>query len=487
LYIFLEPEINSISFLLTNGERFVYKTPKCEYDPSVKNSSWYKECVKNKNKVFSINNFKVSENSHDNQVDFLVGVSPNFNSFNKSTEFIYFEIKTQVLDSIYSKFTNDKVGKMIIADSDGKVIISPDKNLLGKNIADIEYLNRKYKGSYTSYRYQSKGESKYISKYKSEKTDWSIINIVDYRELTKDTSNIMKTLLVIFVIFIILFIAYSKSFFRDIVLPIKQLINKMKGIKYEKFDETINVDSNLDEIVELESNYNTMLNDIKNLIEERDLKERERSKEEIKVLQAQINPHFIYNTLNVIKLMATISKVDNIKNVTDSFMKLLSATFKSEATLIKVEEELQYLDNYIEIMKVRFGDDFNIITNVDDDVKELYVIKLILQPIVENAIIHGISQIDGDKNIIVSGYLENEKLIFEVEDNGVGMTDDEIKNIFNCEERSRRGFNSIGLKNVDRRIKLNCGEEYGIVISSEKNKFTKVKLILPIIKEQVNY
>jgi two-component system sensor histidine kinase YesM len=358
-----------------------------------------------------------------------VGVSPNFNSFNKSTEFIYFEIKTQVLDSIYSKFTNDKVGKMIIADSDGKVIISPDKNLLGKNIADIEYLNRKYKGSYTSYRYQSKGESKYISKYKSEKTDWSIINIVDYRELTKDTSNIMKTLLVIFVIFIILFIAYSKSFFRDIVLPIKQLINKMKGIKYEKFDETINVDSNLDEIVELESNYNTMLNDIKNLIEERDLKERERSKEEIKVLQAQINPHFIYNTLNVIKLMATISKVDNIKNVTDSFMKLLSATFKSEATLIKVEEELQYLDNYIEIMKVRFGDDFNIITNVDDDVKELYVIKLILQPIVENAIIHGISQIDGDKNIIVSGYLENEKLIFEVEDNGVGMTDDEIKNI----------------------------------------------------------
>jgi len=477
-------EINSIVFFSKNGQVFKYKKPLYKDDGEVKNSSWYKECIKNKEKVFSINNFNSSDDVNANRIDFLVGIGPEYSWYNNATEFMYFEIKTEVLNSIYSRFTNDSVGKMIIADSKGKIVISPDKDLLGKNISQVGYLKDINDKNLNNYKYKYKKDTKYISKYTSEKSEWTVISIIDYKALTKDTTNIMKILFVIFVIFNLLFILYCKTFFKDILKPIKELIKKMKGTKDGRLDEITNINSNLEEINELGSNYNKMIYDIKRLMVERDLKERERSKEEIKVLQAQINPHFIYNTLNVIKLMAMISKAESIRKVTDSFMKLLSATFRSESTFITVREELEYLDNYADIMKVRFGDDFNIVVNVEEELKELYIIKLILQPIVENAIMHGINEIEGEKNIVISGYIEEENLIFQVEDNGIGMTEDEIKNVFTIKEKSNTSFNHIGINNIESRIRLNCGQGYGLKIESEKNKFTRVKLILPILTEK---
>lgn len=474
--------INSIVFFSKNGEVFKYRDPFYKKESDVKESLWYKECIKNKEKVFSISTSSNDVNA--NRIDFLVGISPDFSWYNSATEFIYFEIKTEVLNSIYSRFTDDSVGKMIIADSKGKVVISPDKSLLGKNISDIEYLSGINKKDNNFYKYKYKKDIKYISKYASGKSDWIVISIIDFKALTKDTTNIMKILLFIFVVFNLFFILYCKTFFKEILKPIKELIQKMKVIKDGRLDEISNINTNLEEINELGNNYNKMINDIKMLMVERDLKERERSKEEIKVLQAQINPHFIYNTLNVIKLMAMISKTENIRKVTDSFMKLLSATFRSESTFITVREELEYLDNYADIMKVRFGDNFNLMVKVEEEVRKLYIIKLILQPIVENAIIHGINEIDGEKDIIISGYTSKDCLIFEVEDNGNGMTEEEIKSIFTNKEKSKTSFNHIGIKNIESRIRLNCGQGYGIKIESEKNKFTRVKLILPILMEK---
>ncbi|QAT39922.1 sensor histidine kinase [Clostridium sp. JN-9] len=486
-YLFAyQGEINSIVFFSKNGEVFKYKDPLYKNDSDVKNSSLYKECISNNGKVLSINNFNSSSDVNAGRIDFLVGVSPEYNWYNSDTEFIYFEIKTDVLNSIYSRFTNDTVGKMIIADSKGNIVISPDKSMLGKNISEVEYLNKinNKNNDYDSYKYRYKKDIKYISKYTSGKSAWTVINIIDYNALTKDTSNITKALLMIFVIFNILFILYSKMLSKDIIKPIKELVKKMKGVKDEKLEEITIIDSNLDEINELGRSYNKMINDIKNLMAERDLKERERSREEIKMLQAQINPHFIYNTLNVIKLMAMISKAENIRKVTDLFMKLLQATFRSSSTFVTVKEELEYLDNYADIMKVRFGDNFNMVINVEDNVKDLYIIKLILQPLVENAIIHGINDIDREKYITISGFLKDKNLIFQVEDNGVGMTEDEMKNVLNNTKISKTSFNHIGLNNVESRVKLNCGQDYGLKIESEKNKFTRVTLIHPILTEK---
>ncbi len=486
-YLFAYPgDINSILFFSDNSKVLKYKYPFYKNEDEVRQSFLYKECTENKDKVFSENNFSNFKEGSNNTVEFLFGISPRLKFYGTDTKFIYFEVKTEVFNSIYSRFINDKVGKMVIVDENGKIIISPDKKLLGKNISEIDYLNEGNKNSSNFYKYRSQDGIQYISKYTSKESGWSVIDIIDYNALTKDTSNIMKIILVIFIIFILLFILYSKFFFKDIIKPIKDLIHKMNKVQEGNLDEVVNLNSNLDEIWELGCNYNKMVNDIKQLMLERDLKERQRSQEEIKALQAQINPHFIYNTLNVIKLMAAISKAEGIRSVTDSFMKLLSLIFKSESTFITVKEELEYLDNYAEIMKARLGDNFNIVVNVDEEVKNLYIIKLVLQPIVENAIIHGVNELDENKDIFITGYIEKDRLILEVKDNGIGMDEEQIKKIFESDETSKRSFNSIGIKNTEKRIKLNCGEEYGIRIKSEKNKFTKVKLILPVRKEQEN-
>jgi sensor histidine kinase YesM len=246
------------------------------------------------------------------------------------------------------------------------------------------------------------------------------------------------------------------------------------------FDHEISIQGS-GEIRTLGESFNKMIYEINNLIIERDLKEKERSKEEMKALHAQINPHFIYNTLNSIRLMAMMTKAQGIKNMTDAFMKLLSATFKEDGTLIPVRKEIEYLENYVYIMKVRYGDHFDMELMIDEEIKDLLIIKLILQPIVENAILHGLSKLTEGGKICVKGFMDHADAVFEITDNGVGMTEEEIKKLLTEGTIHRRSFNHIGVMNVDRRIKLNYGEGYGMSIQSEYGKYTTVRLVLPKI------
>ncbi|WP_411167978.1 sensor histidine kinase [Clostridium sp. MB05] len=476
-------EVNSITFLSKDGREVKYKEPFYKGKSSIKNNLLYKQCIDNKDKVVYLNDFRPES---INTVEFLFGISPSINYSNTSTDLICFEMKNDVLKSICSKFSSTQIGEMIIADSNGKIVIAPYKELIGENVKDIDYINLAIENKLDYYKYRSKNGIKYITTYSANELDWKIINIIDYNNLTKDTSNAMNTLLLIFFIIILLYLIYCKIFFTEIINPIKSLMKKMDNVQNGKLDEINNIESNIYEIKELNINYNKMINNIKELMIERDLKEKERSKQEIKVLQAQINPHFIYNTLNVIKLMATISKIDNIRSVTDSFMKLLALTFKSDSSFITIREELQYITSYSEIMRVRFGDNFNLIMDFDEGLQDLYIIKLVLQPIVENSIVHGLNELEGSKDIIIKGYLKEDKLIIEVIDNGVGMYEEDITKVFENHNKSKTSLNGIGIKNTEKRIKLNCGDEYGIKIDSKKNKFTRVTLILPTIKERGN-
>lgn len=476
-------EVNSITFLSKDGREVKYKEPFYKGKSSIRNNLLYKQCIENKDKVVYLNDFRLES---INTVEFLFGISPSINYSNTSTDLICFEMKNDVLKSICSKFSSTQIGEMIIADSNGKIIIAPYKELIGENVKDIDYINLAIENKLDYYKYKSKDGIKYITQYSANELDWKIINIIDYNNLTNDTSNAMNTLLLIFFIIILLYLIYCKIFFTEIINPIKSLMKKMDNVQNGKLDEINNIESNIYEIKELNINYNKMINNIKELMIERDLKEKERSKQEMKVLQAQINPHFIYNTLNVIKLMATISKVDNIRSVTDSFMKLLALTFKSNSSFITIREELQYITSYSEIMRVRFGDNFNLIMDFDKSLKDLYIIKLVLQPIVENSIVHGLNELEGSKDIIIKGYLKEDKLIIEVIDNGVGMYEEDIIKIFESHNKSKTSLNGIGIKNTEKRIKLNCGDEYGIKIDSEKYKFTRVTLILPIIQDRGN-
>ena len=252
----------------------------------------------------------------------------------------------------------------------------------------------------------------------------------------------------------------------------------MKNVEKGNFDETIEIKRN-DELYQLGESFNTMVRQIKRLIIERDLKERQRNQAEIEVLQSQINPHFLSNTLNSIRLMAMIAKVDSIKDMTDALIKLVHASFAKQGKFIPIAEEIENLNSYLHIMKVRYGDKFDTYFEIEEGLEQYYVLRLILQPIVENSILHGVSELEKKGLIRIKGYKIEHDVFFEIEDNGVGMTQEQVERLLEDDKSNTRGFSKIGIKNVDKRIKLNHGKNYGLKIDSIYGQYTRITIKLP--------
>jgi len=225
-----------------------------------------------------------------------------------------------------------------------------------------------------------------------------------------------------------------------------------------------------------------MVQEIKNLIKERDKIAGEKSKAEIEALQSQINPHFISNTLNSIRLMAMIAKVDSVKKMVEAFMKLLLASFSKTGKLIRIEEELEILKSYIYILKVRYDDKFDVDIECEEEIRGLYILRLLLQPILENAIFHGVGELENKGRITVKGCRQDDCIIFSIRDNGVGMTQEQIDRLMSEGSHNAGSFSSIGVINVDRRIKLNYGDRYGLEIESNYGEYTNVVIKLPVIR-----
>ncbi|GMQ59287.1 sensor histidine kinase [Vallitalea sediminicola] len=475
-------DIYSVIFFYKDGEHYYFKSPLIEDEKTLRKEAWYGETIKNKGRIIMPEETKELISTGLSQKQLLFTMSPDILGEQNQVEVVCFVFMPKSIDSIYTKYQNHRMGTGLLINKDNDIIVSSDNKISKEDIKECGVFNKDcVKSSYNNIWINYKKSMIYT--YSTNNDKWLLVNIIDYNMLTSEMNQVMMYFVLIYIVIIILFIIFAVFFIKDIVTPIKQLISKMKSVQKGNFDEKIVVEGS-SEIVEMGESFNNMVSEINQLIIERDIQEKEKRKEEMKALQAQIQPHFIYNTLSSIRLMAMIAKVDGIKNMTDAFMKLLSAIFKHNNSLIKVKTEIEYLDNYLYIMKVRFDELFTVEYDISEEIESLYMIKLTLQPLIENAIHHGISKIDRKGIIKVRGYIKKELLIFEIEDNGIGIEKERIYDIINSQKsEDRKSFNHIGVNNVMRRIKLNHGEGYGITIDSEYMKYTKVTLILPIINE----
>lgn len=408
-----------------------------------------------------------------------VVVTPDTKNCN-NIESIYLGFNSHVFDNINNYLMFGDSCKILVTDSKGKVLVSGYNDLTGRSGQNIVLSDKDLKNNNTSFTSTINGEKYFVTCFTMPHNGWKIVGLVNYKDLTDDSDNIKKFSYIFFGFMLILFIAFSFLFFRDILIPVDNLTKKMKIVEKGYLDTFIEIRGN-DEINNLGRTFNNMVSEIRKLINERDTKEKEREKAEIEALQSQINPHFISNTLNSIRLMAMIAKADSIKNMTEAFMKLLNSTFNKKGIFNTVENEMDVLKSYVHIMKVRFGDKFDVEFQVDKNTRQLYVLKLVLQPILENAIYHGISDTENKGLITIKSYRVNDELLVEIRDNGKGITEEELNDLMSEGYRNRKGFNGMGLKNVDKRIKLNHGSKYGLKIESVFGEFTNVVILLPII------
>lgn len=262
-----------------------------------------------------------------------------------------------------------------------------------------------------------------------------------------------------------------------------KILSSIREVQKGNLDVVIE-DCGRDEMGELGSQINAMLVSIKQLTDDNLKHELLVKNTEIRALQNQINAHFIYNVLESIKMMAEIEEKYEISDATTALGRLLRYSMKWTSGNVTVAEELEYIRNYLRLINLRFDYEIYLSENIPEEIMKQEIPKMSLQPIVENAIYHGIEQIAEDTNIYIKGIIEEDDCIIEITDAGRGMSEEEVANLYrkiNGElEASGGSGNGIGLKNVQDRIKMNFGEKYGIEIASKLGCYTKIRVRIPM-------
>lgn len=285
---------------------------------------------------------------------------------------------------------------------------------------------------------------------------------------------------IIFLVLVSLFVAViaatkvASSFMR----PFEQIIDAtMHAMKDASGMQRVSIGSRSSYIQQMEAHFNILIDRINELIKDMLRKETEKRDLEMRMLQAQINPHFLYNTLNCIKWMALMKKEPEIARVITSLVTLLEYCCKDTSALVPLEDEVSFLEDYIRIQRLRNADqEIAVAFDIAEEARGLKVVKLSLQPSVENAFIHAFPEKKEGARICVRAYVDERKLVLEIEDNGIG---------FNT-ELVRKNMTGIGSKNVDDRIRLTFGEEFGQSIESEIGRGTRVKIMQPVIGTDQN-
>lgn len=307
---------------------------------------------------------------------------------------------------------------------------------------------------------------------------WKLIQVIPASFFNKDIIYTRNLLLVINAIFSLVFISISYLIANSISKPIHFISMMSKEIAMGNFGARVDVRGNI-ELKQLAGNFNSMAEEMQDLLKK--VKEIERMKREyeLQALYAQINPHFLFNTLNSLKVIADASRIYNVSKFIAALGNLLQSSIINKNEFITVVEEVENTKNYILIQKLRFINSFEDEYDIADDIINCMTLKLILQPVIENSILHGFEGITYRGKIKLRGFLEGGFIVFEIEDNGIGL-DAEVKdNLMLKLNKKPEKFNGIGMPNVYQRLKLHYGEEATMTIQNSPDKGTKIRIKFP--------
>lgn len=392
---------------------------------------------------------------------------------------LYIIINENMFSKLYSNFPT-KGNDILLISYDGTILSSNNKSEIGKkdesllnaakkiNSEKIKYMNIKLNNkNYTVL-------SNYMPIY-----NFYLVNRVDTKTALAGMYNISDiivicTLIVGTAVVILFFIT------RKTTQPLRILVKEMSKVTEGNFDNHISLQGGY-EMERLSKSFNVMLDDLNDYVDKLLIAQKKQRQAELSALQMQINPHFIYNTLSSIKWLVLKGDKEKANETIDSFISLLQNTIGNTSEIITVEQEIENLKHYVFINEIRYGE--NIKTNfyVMPQCTCYKMPKLILQPFIENAFFHAFA---GDKEgrIHVFISVKNNKLFCEIVDNGTGMNEEQISKLNSSIPSKAKHFTGIGIKNVDDRIKLLYGSEYGVTINSEVEVGTTVNITLPLIE-----
>lgn len=408
----------------------------------------------------------------------IIRVVNDINMTSNKLAIMKININEEDLSEIYSDKIIGEQDDFFIIDSNNQIVSSIDKDRLNQQFnldMSVKGVNDSKAGYFQS---ELNGQDYLVTYYDIDSLDYRLINLVPLSELLKENRIIQKVMLEVAGISFLVCVLCALLFSLKILSPLKKISMQMKMVENENFDVQVSINSN-DEIAMLGRSFNKMSAKLKELVNQVYVIRLKKKEAELATLQAQINPHFLYNALDTIYWMGRKEKAFETSKLVEALAKLFRLSLNSGREITLLQDEVEHLSNYMIIQKKRYGDSISFNMEVEDGLLECQVIKLILQPLVENAINHGIDKKDGKGNISVLIRKEAHNLVYEIKDDGVGVDVNEINRLLKDTGNSNRRF---GIKNVNDRLKLYFGDEYGITFLSGTDKGTIVIVVQPYSK-----
>lgn len=438
--------------------------------------AWYMQALEGEGSILTPSHVQhVIKNNYKWVVTLGQGIKNPKTNQNEAVFFI--DLNYRLLKDLCEKNTLAANDYVFIVDQTGKIIYHPKQQLLYSGLRKEkieEVLNCD-----SSYFVTEDGDQSMLYTISvEEKTGWRVVGVVSLSELMNNKQETQRLYMLTAVLLLFMAVLIAILLAGAVTKPIKELKDSMKEVEKGNFKEA-NVPVRFDnEIGELSKSFNGMTTRIQQLMVQNLYEQKEKRKSELKALRSQINPHFLYNTLDSIIWMAEGGKNEEVVLMTSALARLLRQSISNDNERIPLEREVEYAKSYLTIQQMRYKDKLEYEIDVAPDIKKVAIINLILQPLVENAIYHGIKYKGAKGMVKIVGYREDEKIILKVIDNGVGMDEETLTNIFD-KSKAKEGSNGVGVYNVQTRIRLYYGEPYGLQFESVAGEGTTVTITIP--------
>ena len=447
----IKKDVVSIYLFDYLGNKILGKDLNSFYYSKITDEVWFKEAIIET----SISHFSAPHTNSltlksNENVIFLSRAVEYIKSGTKIKGILLIELNFENLSSLALKTNLGEGGHIIILNDKDNLIYVSNSN---QKTPYLESLNIATENFIGGLKAKIKSEEYYININTLVHTRWRIVTVNNVNDLALAKNEILLILAFIFLISITITTVISVFISKRITKPINTLKDSMLKLENGDFYTKVTV-SGQKEIVRLSLYFNSMIDEIKSLMEKVIEEQRDKRRNELRALQNQINPHFLYNTLDSIVWLAENHRTDDVITTVVALARFFRISISSGATTITVKDEISHIENYLKIQKIRYVDKFKYTLNVSEEVEQLKVMKLILQPIVENAIYHGVG--DDMELISISSYKKDNFIYFEIENTGYGIAEDRINEIYSMLNGSDVQT-SVGMKNVYQRIKLFYG------------------------------
>jgi Putative regulator of cell autolysis len=480
---------NGLILFNENKKQLFYVSPEvsnCISNYPPKNEEWY-EVSKNtfggtfvNNERFLPSNLRFYNKQNDKSF-YMIRSLRQFEN-NDFIGVVLLNVKWSVMNDIINILKTEEKSDIFITDIDGNIAYDPYNSKIEKSeLSNIVDLIKKDTVNGNTYIKTSKYSVFY---YRFAKDSMMAIKIIPNSLIVESARNTLGINILIIIVFLIISVFIAIAIAYETTKPIIKLSKSMKGIKDNQLI-SVTPTGRLDEIGVLEQSYHFMVEKIKYLIENEYKINMEKRTAQLRALQAQINPHFLNNTLQLIGGIAISKNAPEIYTIIKAIGNMFFYSIKDEEDLVDLDKEIHHIKDYLFIQELRFTDRIDIEFNIDENLSKYALPKLIIQPLVENAFRHGLEKKAGLWKLSISTLKNENKINIIVEDNGVGIDEVKLKSINRQLEDNLNNVlhigGSMGVKNIDARIKLYFGSEYGINIKSSLNNGTKITLIFPAL------